>query len=69
MSNYHDLDDPYVKEYYDQCAKDYKEEQEREARNKPKSPCVNICKLDKDTICIGCGRSIEEIISNNTSGK
>lgn len=25
------------------------------------SPCINICKLDKNNICIGCGRTIEEI--------
>lgn len=25
------------------------------------SPCIGVCKLDKDKICIGCGRSIEEI--------
>ena len=28
------------------------------------SPCVGICVLDEDRIrCIGCGRTIEEIIS------
>ena len=28
-----------------------------------KSPCLKICKLDhKDKICIGCKRTIEEII-------
>ena len=27
------------------------------------SPCINICKLDKDTqTCTGCGRDIIEII-------
>ena len=25
------------------------------------SPCVNICALDDDDICIGCQRSVEEI--------
>ncbi|HXG78469.1 MAG TPA: DUF1289 domain-containing protein [Methyloceanibacter sp.] len=26
------------------------------------SPCVNICRLDEETgLCIGCGRTIEEI--------
>ena len=25
------------------------------------SPCIGVCKLDKDKICIGCGRTIEEI--------
>lgn len=29
-----------------------------------KSPCVGICVLDKDRVrCIGCGRTIDEIIS------
>ncbi len=26
-----------------------------------KSPCKRICKLDNEKICIGCGRSWEEI--------
>lgn len=26
------------------------------------SPCVRNCCLDKKDICIGCGRSVEEII-------
>jgi len=26
------------------------------------SPCVNICELDTDFVCKGCGRSIEEIL-------
>lgn len=25
------------------------------------SPCVSTCKLDKDSICIGCYRSAQEI--------
>lgn len=30
--------------------------------NKPKSPCVKVCTLDKATgKCIGCGRTIQEI--------
>lgn len=28
-----------------------------------KSPCVGICKLDADSICIGCFRSSDEIAS------
>ena len=27
-----------------------------------KSPCVRNCCLDKQDICIGCGRTVEEII-------
>ena len=26
-----------------------------------KSPCINICKLDENKICIGCFRTIDEI--------
>jgi predicted Fe-S protein YdhL (DUF1289 family) len=26
-----------------------------------KSPCVNICQLDADKVCLGCFRSLEEI--------
>ncbi|WP_260293820.1 DUF1289 domain-containing protein [Sedimenticola hydrogenitrophicus] len=25
------------------------------------SPCVRMCTLDDDDICLGCGRSLEEI--------
>ncbi len=25
------------------------------------SPCVSICKLDKNGVCVGCYRTIEEI--------
>lgn len=25
------------------------------------SPCNNICKLDLNNVCIGCGRTIDEI--------
>ncbi|WP_082117034.1 DUF1289 domain-containing protein [Sedimenticola thiotaurini] len=27
----------------------------------PHSPCVRLCTLDDDDICIGCGRTLEEI--------
>ena len=27
----------------------------------PKSPCVSVCVLDDDDICMGCYRSAEEI--------
>ena len=27
----------------------------------PQSPCVSICALDEDDICVGCFRSAEEI--------
>ncbi|MBF8779857.1 DUF1289 domain-containing protein [Pseudomonas fulva] len=26
-----------------------------------RSPCVNICALDEQDICVGCQRSVEEI--------
>ncbi len=25
------------------------------------SPCINVCTLDAQKVCIGCGRTIEEI--------
>ena len=25
------------------------------------SPCMSICTLDEDKVCIGCGRTLEEI--------
>ena len=25
------------------------------------SPCIQVCELDADDICLGCGRSLEEI--------
>jgi uncharacterized protein len=28
---------------------------------KVESPCVNVCTLDAHKVCIGCGRTIEEI--------
>ena len=27
----------------------------------PISPCIRVCTLDDDRICVGCGRSVEEI--------
>lgn len=27
----------------------------------PASPCIKVCKLDRDGVCMGCFRSIEEI--------
>jgi predicted Fe-S protein YdhL (DUF1289 family) len=29
--------------------------------SKVESPCVNVCTLDAHKVCIGCGRTIEEI--------
>jgi len=26
------------------------------------SPCVQVCKLDSDFVCKGCGRTIEEVL-------
>jgi len=25
-------------------------------------PCVNVCELDSDFVCIGCGRTIDEVL-------
>ena len=27
-----------------------------------KSPCINVCELDKENICIGCGRRLKHIL-------
>ena len=27
----------------------------------PTSPCMNICVLDADRVCTGCGRTLDEI--------
>jgi len=34
-------------------------------KSKTESPCVNICELNENDICVGCGRSIDEIINWN----
>lgn len=35
-----------------------------------KSPCVGICVLDEEGVrCIGCDRTIEEIIDRGKNGK
>lgn len=26
------------------------------------SPCVDVCKLDSDFVCVGCGRTIDEVL-------
>ncbi|HKB60454.1 MAG TPA: DUF1289 domain-containing protein [Gallionellaceae bacterium] len=32
------------------------------------SPCVRNCCLDDDEVCLGCGRSLEEILRWNEAG-
>ncbi len=32
-------------------------------RARPASPCVRICTLDDDKVCLGCGRSMAEIVA------
>lgn len=27
----------------------------------PASPCVNVCKLDRQNVCVGCRRTLDEI--------
>ena len=27
----------------------------------PISPCIHVCKLDKEDVCVGCGRTMREI--------
>jgi predicted Fe-S protein YdhL (DUF1289 family) len=31
------------------------------------SPCIRNCCLDDDDVCMGCGRSLEEIVSWGTA--
>ena len=26
------------------------------------SPCTSVCRLDADELCVGCGRTVDEII-------
>ena len=35
--------------------------QSSDRREPPLSPCILICTLDEDKICLGCGRSLEQI--------
>lgn len=32
-----------------------------ETGQEPKSPCISVCVLDEDDICMGCYRSADEI--------
>jgi predicted Fe-S protein YdhL (DUF1289 family) len=32
------------------------------------SPCVRNCCLDDDNVCLGCGRTLDEIIAWSTAG-
>ena len=34
-----------------------------------KSPCIGVCVLDENNICIGCRRTIEEIIRMGNDGE
>lgn len=29
---------------------------------KPQSPCISICTLDEDDVCMGCLRTLDEIV-------
>ena len=31
------------------------------------SPCIDICTLDRDEVCIGCGRHIDEVVAWGTA--
>ena len=30
-------------------------------RERPLSPCILICTLDEDKVCLGCGRTLQQI--------
>ena len=32
----------------------------------PTSPCIALCKLNEDEICVGCKRTIDEIVKWRT---
>lgn len=32
------------------------------------SPCVGLCTLDDDDVCIGCGRTLDEILHPPVEG-
>jgi uncharacterized protein len=34
----------------------------------PASPCVRNCCLDDDNVCLGCGRSLDEIVAWSAAG-
>jgi len=34
-----------------------------------KSPCIKVCKLNEQKVCIGCGRHIDEIIAAGKARK
>jgi len=34
---------------------------------KEDSPCIGVCTLNEDNICIGCGRHIDEIIEKGST--
>ena len=38
-----------------------REEQFAEPRERPPSPCINVCRLDDNGLCVGCLRTGEEI--------
>tara|TARA_R110002049_G_scaffold308846_2_gene514473 strand:- start:1495 stop:1722 length:228 start_codon:yes stop_codon:yes gene_type:complete len=27
----------------------------------PASPCISVCTLDDDSVCLGCGRTVQQI--------
>lgn len=33
------------------------------------SPCVGICRLDERAVCVGCGRTIDEIAEWSRAGE
>jgi predicted Fe-S protein YdhL (DUF1289 family) len=32
-----------------------------------KSPCIDVCALDRNEVCIGCGRHIDEVVAWGTA--
>jgi predicted Fe-S protein YdhL (DUF1289 family) len=38
-------------------------------KNKNKSPCIKQCRLDENNVCVGCGRTIDEIKQHGNDNK
>jgi hypothetical protein len=35
----------------------------------PQSPCTGVCRLDRNDVCRGCGRTLDEIAEWGTAGE
>jgi len=35
----------------------------------PPSPCTGVCRLNPDEVCVGCGRTLDEIVEWRGAGE